>query len=71
MPDSLSKQPPRSDQEDDGEHEQAWNEQKISANQVILFLSFGTGYKNEYLFIISMNKMKMFTFSRFTETVLF
>src|SRR6266566_10010526 len=37
----------------------------------ILFLFFETGYKNEYLFIISMNRMKIFTFSRFTETVLF
>ena len=35
MPDGLSEQPPRADQEDDGEHEQAWNEQKISASQVV------------------------------------
>src|SRR5258708_26856142 len=35
FPDSLSKQPPRSKQENNGEHEQARNEQKCPANQVI------------------------------------
>src|SRR5215467_3459181 len=35
VPDCLSEQSPCSKQEYDGEHEQAWHEQKFSANQVI------------------------------------
>jgi hypothetical protein len=35
MPDCLSEQPRCSDQEHDGEHEQAWNEQKFSARQIV------------------------------------
>ena len=35
MPDCLSKQSPRSKQEHEGEDEQAWNEQKGSASQVV------------------------------------
>ncbi len=35
MPDCLPKQSPRSKQEHDGEDEQAWDEQKCSASQVV------------------------------------
>jgi hypothetical protein len=39
MQDCVPKQPPRSDQEHDGEHQQAWNEQKCSASQVVYHLN--------------------------------